>query len=560
MDISEVLKSLRVKAVYWVDDEHAKIEDLDVDHLLNSVHAMAESKDEQTIRGLKRHVEEVLGEGARQTCRRWFNNGVWVRTDSFDQYVNECDDPKAFLIGLFNYFEGEVENEALIDNVEGLMSQAEVFERYSFNKWNEDSGSILESLEQDENLLLLVDLHNAKEQCLGLTDGYQVIEQIANHDKGSNVYILVLTSKFDRTQEIKQGRQITNEYCSNRPLPVFVISKSRDLNNEFSQQFSQVLDRVLLATSYTDLKQEIEKIYSSSITETFKELRSITIEELIYKVAQLSNIEGVPEIDSVLRIIDGTARFNLQEALASDDKVVSLLSNCRSLDAKIERSLDIEDNFIQNFTRRERYENHKAVNNMHLPIQVGDVFLLKDRDPSIADNCDVDNVAPKQGFYILLGNFCFASLRESGKRKDATALLFPLLVDKPNHDAKMCLRDFDSFNPDMGVAGDYYIDFTSPRTVDYFYLDMCWTNSAGKAEFQFDKQSYEELLRKAPLIRSQRRRLETMLEEYQDRQAEFQALAFEVERVGRLSERYALKALHHYSRFLSDLPESLELV
>ena len=150
MDISEVLRSLKVKSVYWVDDEHAKIEDLDVDHLLSSIHAMAESKDEQTIRGLKRHVENVLGEDRKTTCRRWFKNGEWARADSFDQYVYDCEDPQAFLVGLFNFFEGDIENDALIDNVERLMTQAEVFERYSFNRWNEDGGSILESLEQDE--------------------------------------------------------------------------------------------------------------------------------------------------------------------------------------------------------------------------------------------------------------------------------------------------------------------------------------------------------------------------------------------------------------------------
>ncbi|MAY38169.1 MULTISPECIES: hypothetical protein [Spongiibacter] len=560
MDISEVLRSLKVKSVYWVDDEHAKIEDLDVDHLLSSIHAMAESKDEQTIRGLKRHVENVLGEDRKTTCRRWFKNGEWARADSFDQYVYDCEDPQAFLVGLFNFFEGDIENDALIDNVERLMTQAEVFERYSFNRWNEDGGSILESLEQDEKILLLVDLHNAKEQCLGLTDGYQVIEQVTKHEKGSNVYVLVLTSKFDKEQEIKQGRKITNEYCANRALPVFVISKSRDLNDGFPQQFSQVLDRVLLATSYTDLKHEIEKIYGNSIAGTFEELRSITIEELIYKVARLSSAEGVPEIESVLRIIDGTVRFNLQQALASDDKVVSLLSSCRRLDAKIERSIDVDDSFIQNFTCRERYENHKAVNNMHLPIQVGDVFSLKDCISSNTESAGDDDVEAEQDFYILLGNFCFTSLRDSGKRKDTTALLFPLRADEPNHEAKMTIRDFGALNPDMGAKGDYYIDFSSPRTIDYFYLDMCWTNSAGKAEFQFDKQSYEDLLANAPLIRSQRRRLETMLEEYQKRQVDRSVLRLEIDRIGRLSEQYALKALHHYSRFLSDLPDSLELV
>lgn len=112
----------------------------------------------------------------------------------------------------------------------------------------------------------------------------------------------------------------------------------------------------------------------------------------------------------------------------------------------------------------------------------------------------------------------------------------------------MTIRDFGALNPDMGAKGDYYIDFSSPRTIDYFYLDMCWTNSAGKAEYQFDKQSYEDLLANAPLIRSQRRRLETMLEEYQNRQVDRSILRLEIDRTGRLREQYALKALHHYSR------------
>ena len=556
MDIQEVLQALNVKSVYWVDDEHTKFEDLDVDHLLDSFKGLAEAAHEDLLNVLRRHMDQGID---KKVYRKWINNGRWMGEASFDDYVESCEDPKAFLIDLINVFEGGIPKNELNERIGSLMSQADTFEKYSFQMWSENNKTILESLQEDENLLLLLDLNNAKEQCLGLRDGYEIIQQLADHEKSTSVYILVLTSTYDTSQELIQGRRLTNDYCSNRSIPIFVISKRRDLSGEFPKQFAEVLGRVLLATNYTDLKVAIERIYKDSIAETFRELKSITIEELVYKVAKLSSKEGVPEIDSVLRIIDGTARFNLQEALANDSDVVSLLSNCRSLDAKIERLQDIDDSFIKNFTRRERYENYLSVNNMHLPIQVGDVFSIKEY---IAES-DVSEEGKEQEskgcYYILLGNFCFTSLRESGERRDKTALLFPVLPANPGHNVAMELNDFSFINPDSCEDGKYFIDFSCPRSQDYFDLDQCWTNPQGKAEFKFEEKAVDELMASAPLIRSQRKRMERMVQEFHAQVLDPGQQRPKIERIGRLTENHALRALHSYTRLLSNLPEALAL-
>ncbi len=554
MGIQEVLQKLNVKSVYWIDDEHASLENLDVNHLAESFTTWAEVADKSMLGALKKHLVKEVG----TTCRKWFKNGNWIGDAKFHSYVENCENPKSFLIDLINFSEGSMPNDELINKIEDLMAQAEEFEKYTFQRWSDRNNDILESLEEGENLLLLLDLNNAKELCFGLKDGYEVIEQLGCHEKGENVYILVLTSKYDKDKELRQGRLLTNQYCQDRSIPIFVLSKRRDMDGELPKQFEQVLDRVLLATKYTDLKASIESIYKGSIEETFKRLRSITIEELIYKIASLSRKQGVPEIDSVLRVIDRTARVNLQKALTNDSNFISLLSTCRALDAEIECSQDIDDDFISNFTLQEHYENHRAINGMHLPIQIGDVFNIKE---SVAEGDQGNNDKEEKNeecYYILLGNFCFTSLRESGERKDKTALLFPVLPSEPNHTAKIELRNFSSINPSVCEEGKYFIDFSNPRSQGYFDLDQCWTNSEGEAVFEFGEQAVEELMTK-PLIRSQRNRIGHMMQDLKEQTSGPEQQRPKIKRIGRLTENYALRAVHFYTRLISELPEASEL-
>ena len=138
MNFEELISKLNIQNIYWVDDEHASIEELDVDTLCNSFKSIAETADDELLRLLKKKIETHIGDS--NTCRRWFKNGKWTPPEngpsSFDHYIEHCEKPKEFLIRFINFLEGDIPNQKLVSGVSTLISSNQMLLTRSFNEWS----------------------------------------------------------------------------------------------------------------------------------------------------------------------------------------------------------------------------------------------------------------------------------------------------------------------------------------------------------------------------------------------------------------------------------------
>lgn len=528
MDAIKFSEISSVKSVIWIDDEHAGVADLDIDVLVSTLSSYVESDEEDNNSKLKRLLEERLPE--RKGDIRKF-----LRSPSDEQHLiallSEIDDSKRVLEESLEIFNG-VPKDLLIEKVDSIFDKIPAYHKFSFSDWKKDGNAILDSLTADGKALILLDLENTREASVGDQPGIEAIDNISKHGNSDNVLIVVFTSTVVPDNEVLQSRHFTNEHYGSQQLPIFMLSKKREVS-EAENYLGNVFNRIVLSLSYIRLKNELSSLYSAAVERTFSELRTITAEEMIYKLAIGSEKEGISVIESLLRVIYGVTRSNLQEGISKDASLSYVVQQCLNLDSEIERT-EVSDDFIRKFQIDEKYESIAAVNLMYSPVTVGDVFEFEFPEGSQE--------------YLLVGNFCYTSLRGEGSRKDQKATLFPVVSTAPTHENYFELVNY--INRDGSQS--CYLDFTNPLAIDYACLDLCWVSEEGKVNFPIEPDKLVALQDELPIIRAQRNRLSSIIQEVEQTTPSTDIIR--VARVARLAREHALSAVHEYTRKISILP------
>lgn len=535
MDIEKFVQEANVSSIYWVDDEHVSQENIDIDTLASAVLASVQADDGAINDELKRDLIKLHPELKRQ-IRRFFNNDGAIE-DLFSD-----DDAKEILEIAIQRFEG-IPKEQLITVIDDYLSSCSTeYSRMSFTDWNQAKDHILAKLNTENRALILLDLKNTKESGLSNAPGVDVITNLSAHDNKDCTYVIIFTSDVSIDEEIHRSRELTNAHYAQSDLPLFMLSKRREITKAESY-LGTALKRILLTASYIDLKEKLIQIYHESVNTTFSELKTMTAEEMIFKLARGSEKEGIPVLESILRVISSVTDFSLQNQIATDKDLTLLIRKCLSLDSEIERCKNIQDTFILNFQKNEKYENIHAINVMFSPISVGDIFKFK----TTKGTCE----------YILLGNFCFTALRANGARKNIRASLFPLTTQKPEHENQFQLEMYDI----EGIS-NFFIDFCRPDSIDYTFLDLCWLDSEGRADLSITGVELFLRQQQLPLIKAQRYRVIDIRNKF--RKSGFSYIRngegdqiIEISRSGRLSREHSLLALHKYTRQLNYLPDEL---
>lgn len=538
MDVVEFAKASNVNSIYWVDDEHANEEEIDISILAGELASSIEADESNTKSDLKKALEKELPD-KKSLIRKFFKNPE--NSETLNELLNEVDDPRSLLEFSIGHYEG-IPKDELIKNIDSYLSDSSSYSKVSFTDWNRNKDDILNALNSENRALIFLDLKNTKESNVGSDAGIEVISNLSGHHNKDNALIVIFTSSVSPEEEINKSRIFTDEYYGKSSFPVFMLSKRRD-TSETSLYLSSILKRVLLTVSYTELRTAILDLYTDSVNQTFTELRTMTAEEMIYKLAKGSENEGISIIESLLRVIDSVTKSTLQKRISVNSSVSSIVKKCLSLDSDIERCNEIEDEFISNFQKNEKYENIDAVNLMHSPISVGDVFEITH-----------DGL---KGEYLLVGNFCFTSLRGKGDRKNRSAMLFPITQKKPTHEN---FFDLKMYKESTGQAS-VFVDFTDPLVIDFFYLDLCWVAPDGKADESINVENLDKALNEAPIIKAQRNRLsqmKSMIEGEEKILEERTSGLKNIVRIARLSREHALLVVHEYTRKLSLLPEEVD--
>ncbi|MCW8879579.1 MAG: hypothetical protein OQK04_05875 [Kangiellaceae bacterium] len=544
MNLDAFTKEANIKQICWIDDQNAETDKIDIDSLTTKVESYLEMAPEisraikkQILRGYDDHnVKKRIGE-------------VFKEPETLSEFVEAHDEPRAFLEQVLHGFEG-ILSETELSNMDEFFAASHCYKKLSFTEWNESKESHLSNSSRDNKLLLVVDLLNSREEFIPPEAGLEILEDVRNHENSSHIFIVVFTSKCIPDDEFIQAREIAQTSEGKIGCPIFVLSKIRDFSEEISDSFGEVFNRIVLSDSYLNMKVKITEIYLDSIEKTFNELQSITAEELVYYIGGKSQKDGTQEIDTILRVIDANARKNFQVDVVENKELLSTLSKCRRLDSQNgikEKDLP-DDSLIEKLREYEFYENIEAINTLHNQISIGDIFKVVEGD--------------EIKYFVLLGNFCFATLRSDGTRKDKNALLFPICDEEPQHESKFPLVDLSKVISEFNRS-DYFVDFTEPYTIEYEFLDRCWLNSSGNGHQRISVKS----LKDSPLIRAQRNRINWFIEQKLENDLksimvylkEIDSSSLRVERVARLSKEHALSIVKDYASKLSRIPRDQDL-
>jgi len=541
MDHLELLSKFRVKKIYWVDDENARPQDLDIMRLIDFLASKLAENDSETHLNECQQALTTLLAGAHDALRAARTAGreitsAWKNRHDADPQgvisealgrimtvVPNDKDPKviveAMLAKLPAPFSQE-EKRALASTFEGKGDWE--WRPISFTQWAQEHKEILAEHNNPENTaLLIVDLQNDRES--GATSGEDVLAQWANwvtqHDSMGSVFAIAFTSIFKPQEEIKEGRNYTKRLFPGGPkknqLPVLILSKSRlqtgeaangDPTNSAHEAFKRALGRLRACALHWALAEDVQAAFTDSVDAAFNTLQELSIEELLMAVSgKHTHQEGASDIDTLVRMAAIAQRAALLSRIAESDAVASNLVELRGLSeifAEFDRRLLDDTSAIERLRASEVHDPGKVVNALLSPLATGDIFEF---------TCN-----GRTDYQILVSNICDLTLRgHTGRRKIHEGLLLRLVEHSDagkqgkSEDEDLAFRVLPPFPEGSPLEGKRWVaSYNLISVVPLEVLDLCWTNKDGICEYTAATTASSSL---AP---SQKLRLDNMLQQF----------------------------------------------
>lgn len=489
------MEELQISSVYWIDDDNIDWKDLPADQLPDRIAEAWSEATEAQRKALTKSLEQGLSGAVLGKIRKLKRQ----ETDDDDTFVERVSTSIRSMLGndqsLIARFH-DVGNQLSqpISNTDksalcSLFAPTETvpwqWNRWSFNDWSKNGKQALGYQAGNKPCLFIIDLQN-KDKAAGI-DGRSILSALANSKMPREaLHILVLTNECTKTAEFKLGRELTQSFFSSAApiqLPVFAMAKERletreDGSSTVADSIADGLSRICLSSQHKRLKELLGEVFAKAITEAFSSLEALTLEEFMYAVTHRSESEGVPEIDTLLRLISIEQRRQLQREVVANDEVQNVLMRIRGSGLAISKDELVTDSAIQALRVAELYDPGEVVNKLRSPVSPGDLFEVK----PCGDSQSV--------IYCLVGNFCDASLRGEGKRKAEIGLMLPLEKLAVGGDGERLRYPLEKLNAivPQGVAVDGIL-LNTFRSIDFAILDLCWTNDDGYCRWNSNLKS-----------------------------------------------------------------------
>jgi len=492
-EVSSLLERLDVSAIYWIDDENASDDELDINKLVPLVASglsTASEKQQTAALEILRKLPNAAN-GPRQIARAvqtaLAENDPVSTAETIElqltQKLSSCvENIRPILSGMLNKLPQPLrphEKEALSQTLAPPSNGKWSWCPLSFTRWHKEHHAILSShVSNTSRALLIVDLQNTLE--MDPTSGIDILSQWAEALEKSQprleVLIVALTGQVDPDQELREGRQITSRLFKKTapPLPVFVVSKNRLQGEEFQEAVERtheaighVLSRVRSCQIHLELAQNFKSLFADSVECAFSKLQQLSIEELLLSVSSSSFVEGASEVDTLLRMATIAQRQALLNGLATNQLIQTSLVELRGLEVDVKRDhLDSVEG-LEDLRSSELHDPGPIVNALLSPLSAGDIFEFK-REGEQTNT-----------YFVLIANACDLMLRsKTGKRQLDSALLLPLMSS--TDEDKQFLRPIEYFPPNSPLAGKLvWVSLRRYLSVTLDVLDLCWTNAEG---------------------------------------------------------------------------------
>lgn len=245
------------------------------------------------------------------------------------------------------------------------------------------------------------------------------------------------------------------------------------------------LKSAIFGTRVARLKKHVETAISESVQKANDVIGDLSVEEFESIVFHSSRVEGAWPPDTLLRIyaaVQGREARQRVRASVELHRLVDAMSPALTVDAMVS-SLATRRSRAAEIQSQEFYDG-AAINDMHLPLDLGDVFRFGGKD------------------YALVGQPCDLMVRQDGSRRGDAKLDFRLMVPLVEIDAqKVTLTDGPESDDGSSREGEFPLDhYPSPKKcvaklarvifVPTWLLDFC--------SFRVDGKCYIESGQHAP--------------------------------------------------------------
>lgn len=314
------------------------------------------------------------------------------------------------------------------------------------------------SVGPDKRVLWMIDKDLS--QTGGSSDsGIELIKNFISVHKPNHIYALTSAQLAGISNDTFR-KSISENLTENDTLLACVVDKHHITEKQYSQLSDQISNGFRQNYSATIIK-ELYSIFSSaskSANDTIEKFGDDTLHKVLFESGRA---EGVSPIDVFQRLLLIIIREDIFVQISEKyDEVAKLVHDYAQLcDWCGVFHKDYPDyEVIRKARMSECYDTH--INNRFLPVASGDIFKIGD------------------AYFILIGQSCNLTIRESGERTALCATLARISKVDESHKKESSTYTLHYFS-DNDV---WSIDFNDCVNVDFSVLDLCSLNIAGKAE------------------------------------------------------------------------------
>lgn len=330
------------------------------------------------------------------------------------------------------------------------------------------------------------------------TEGIKLIEDVLASENGDSIICGLLSHTFQPEKEQELLETYSKNHEASKDSFVF-ISKQRLRNDPI--EFARRVKLTALSPMCKQLKRAVAEVIEQAHNEASKQVELVDIYDFEHIIFLSSHLEGVWEPDTLFRLFGLYHRKIAREKARVKDELHELAAGIRPISMISTDSIEAPEHHSWEIQSLELYESEKYVNELYMPIELGDIFevILK-------------NTLKK---FILLAQPCDLMIRKSGNRKQVVTeailaeIVSPAEIDRKDGNGRPLDQDayyeLLYFNED---GQKRYVSFQQKHSLKLSIIDLCAYQYEGKAILNINhdcpkyviptwQRHYEKLVEKA---------------------------------------------------------------
>jgi hypothetical protein len=242
--------------------------------------------------------------------------------------------------------------------------------------------------------------------------------------------------------------------------------------------FARMLKMVALLPDCRAMKLKCKELLDQANKKAHEDIDKIHINDFDSMVFRASKQEGLWEPDMLFRLFGIYHRSAVRQLAYTDDPLQRISARLRSVSeipTDSSTSIPLTTWKVQ---REELYDSGAYLNELHLPIEIGDIFAKTD--------------AQSEKYYILLGQPCDLMVRTEGKRMPEVSdvMLAEIFTADEAKQHSVLLPHFSNDDPKK----KFYVRLRPVNFLNPCVLDLCVYNKDGVSRINVDEDSPPNVL------------------------------------------------------------------